>query len=226
MLSLPARRVGQDGVVPVLRDYEKWHEEYSDPESDLSERLRVVQGFLNQSLDRHEGPVRLLSCCSGDGRDVVGVLSRRVDADRVSATLLEVHPSIAQRARAAADRLAAGLVEVRMTDAGNTDAYIGAAPADVVLLVGMFGNVSAADQARTIAATPQLCRPAGTVIWSLGGGHGGRSEQLRRLFAEAGFAELHYRSLSTASGGTVGVMRYDGPARTLTAGQPLFTFVR
>jgi hypothetical protein len=216
----------QDGVVPELRDYEKWHAQYDDPGSDLSERLRVVQGYLNETLDGLEGPVRLLSCCSGDGRDVVGVLWGRADADRVTATLVELHPGIAQRARTAAAGQASGRVEVRTADAGNTDAYIGAVPADVVLLVGVFGNISLADQARTIAAAPQLCRPASTVIWSLGGDHGSRSDELRRLFAEAGFAEIHYRSLSTDTRATIGVARYDGPVRPLTPGQPLFTFLR
>lgn len=209
-----------------LRDYEKWHEEYDDPTSDLSERLQVVQGDLHAALDNREGPVRLLSCCSGDGRDVIGVLSRRSDAGRVRATLVELHPAIALRARAAADRLASGRVEVRTTDAGNTDAYRGAVPADVVLLVGIFGNISNADQVRTIAAIPQLCRPGGRVIWSLGGDHGNRNDELRRVFADAGFAEIQYRWLGTARRGTVGVVRYDGPARALTLDQPLFTFQR
>lgn len=212
--------------MPELRDYEKWHEEYDVPGSDLAERVGVIQECLNVALDSHGGPVRLLSCCSGDGRDVIGVLSRRPDAGRVSATLVEIHPGIAQRARAAADRLGCGLVQVRVADAGNTDAYLGAGPADVVLLVGVFGNISDADQVRTIAAMPQLCRPPGTVIWSLGGDHGSRNDELRRIFADAGFAEIHYRALSTARRGTVGVVRYDGPAAPLIPGQRLFTFRR
>ena len=64
-----------------------------------------------------------MSACSGDGRDVVEVLAGRADADRVRAVLVELHPDIADRARATA--AAAGLpsVEVRdrFTAAGFTE---------------------------------------------------------------------------------------------------------
>src|SRR3712207_2747454 len=107
--------------MPGLRDYEAWHREYDDPGSDLSWRLRRVQAHLDDALERHPGPCRIVSACSGDGRDVTQVLTRRGDADRVRAVLLELHPGIADRARAEA--AAAGLVgvEVRTVDAGRTD---------------------------------------------------------------------------------------------------------
>lgn len=79
--------------------------------------------------------MHILSSCAGDGRDVLGVLADRDDADRVTATLVEVHPRIAERARAAAAALAH--VEVRTVDAGDTDAYLGAVPAELVLMVGI-----------------------------------------------------------------------------------------
>ena len=73
-----------------LRDYDEWHREYDDPGSDLSWRLRRVQAHLADALDRHPGPCRILSACSGDGRDVIEVLTGRDDADRVRAVLLEL----------------------------------------------------------------------------------------------------------------------------------------
>src|SRR5207248_7957225 len=138
-------------------DYERWHRPYDDPDSDLSWRLRTVQGHLAAALDRYPGPVRVLSSCSGDGRDLLEVLGRRADAGRVEAVLLEVHPVIAERARRSAAALAAR-VEVRTADAGGTDAYLSAVPAEIVLLVGIFGNISDPDLARTIATAPALCR--------------------------------------------------------------------
>ncbi len=57
-----------------MRDCEQWHRRYDDPASDLSWRLRTVQGYVRQALDGYPGPVRVLSCCSGDGRDLLGVL--------------------------------------------------------------------------------------------------------------------------------------------------------
>ena len=66
-----------------LRDYEDWHRAYDDPNSDLSWRLLRVQEYIRQALDDHRGSVQALSACSGDGRDILGVLSERDDADRV-----------------------------------------------------------------------------------------------------------------------------------------------
>ena len=148
------------GGGPVLRDYERWHERYDDPGSDLSWRLGVVRGHIRAALDRHPGPVRALSLCAGDGRDLLGVLAGRPDAARVRAVLVEVHPAIAERARRGAAGTAAA-VDVREADAGDTGAYADAVPAELVLLVGIMGNVTDADLARTIAAAPALCAPGG-----------------------------------------------------------------
>jgi hypothetical protein len=39
-------------------------------------------------------------------------------------------------------------------------------PADVLLLCGIFGNVSDGDIRRTVQAVPALCRAGATVIWA------------------------------------------------------------
>jgi hypothetical protein len=208
------------------RDYLKWHESYNDPESGLSWRLRTVQRYLRQALDRHSGPLRVLSVCSGDGRDVLGVLSERDDADRVSVTLIELHPEIAQRARDSASEAGLDHVEVRTADAGSTDAYLGAAPADLVLLVGIFGNISEADLERTIGAAGELCRPGATLLWSRGRDEDDLNDAVRAWFAAAGFAELDYDVRDTGSWPALGAMRYEGPLQTLTPGRRLFTFLR
>ncbi|MDQ3906641.1 MAG: hypothetical protein M3300_14720 [Actinomycetota bacterium] len=75
---------------------------------------------------------------------------------------MEAHPVIAERARRSAAAVA--YVEVRTADAGITDTYLDAVPAELVLLVGILGNINDIDLARTIATAPALCRPAGT--WS------------------------------------------------------------
>ncbi|MGI8713124.1 MAG: SAM-dependent methyltransferase [Solirubrobacteraceae bacterium] len=208
-----------------LRDYEQWHRAYNDPSSSLSWRLRTVQRFIEQALDRHLGPVRVLSACAGDGRDLLEVLARRDDASRVSATLVELHTGIAGRARRHGATTAAQ-VEVRAADAGLSDTYIGAVPAKLVLLVGIFGNISNADLQRTVAAAPQLCDRAATLLWSRGCHDADRNGDVRRWFAAAGFTELDYVALETGSRPAVGVVRYDGPPRPLVAGRHLFTFVR
>jgi hypothetical protein len=209
-----------------LRDYEAWHGAYDDPDSGLSWRLRTVQRYLSDALDEHPGPVRVLSVCSGDGRDLIGVLSGRPDAARVTATLVELHPQIAQAARDAA--AAAGLsgVDVRTADAGTTDAFAGAVPADVVLLVGIFGNISDDDLRGTIAAAPQLCAAGATLLWSRGREAGDLNDSVRRWFGEAGFEEVAYETHDADGRPALGVMRYAGPTRGFETGLRLFTFLR
>jgi hypothetical protein len=120
-------------------DWLAWHEAYADPESWLSVRLRVVQGIITDHLEQREGPVRVVSACAGEGRDLLGVLERRDDAARVSGRLVEADPVLAGRAR---DRATAGGFDLEVVhgDAGSTTSYAGAVPADLVLLCGVFGD--------------------------------------------------------------------------------------
>ena len=209
-----------------LRDYDAWHRHYDDPGSGLSWRLRRVQAHLGEALNHHPGRCRIVSACSGDGRDVIEVLAGRDDADRVRAVLIELHPGIANRARAAA--AAAGLpsVEVRTVDAGTTDAYAGAAPADIVLMVGIFGNISDGDLWQTIEAAPQLCAPGATLIWSRSRDDRDLNSEVRARFTAAEFSELAYEAREQGSRPALGVVRYAGHPVDLVPGQSLFTFLR
>ena len=214
------------GSVTRMRDYQSWHRAYDDPDSGLSWRLRVVQGYLRQALDRHPGPIRLLSVCSGDGRDVIGVLAGRDDADRVTATLIEIHPKLAEQARESARAAGLDRLEVRTADAGNTDAYAGAVPADVVVLVGILGNISDADLAGLISGSAQFCRPGATLLWSRGRDRDDRNDIVRERFAAAGFTELDYATRDFGSRPALGAMRYDGAPEPLRPGRRIFTFLR
>lgn len=216
-------------VTPHLRDYDAWHAGYDDPGSTLSWRLGRVQAAIGRALDAAAGPVRVVSACAGDGRDVLGVLAWRDDASRVRATLLELHPVVAERARQSA--AAAGLtaqVEVRIVDAGRSDAYRDLPPADIVLLVGVFGNIDIEDLQRTIAASPQLCAPGATLIWTRGRGGelADHNHDIRSWFRAAGFTEKDYGTLERGSEPAVGIARYDGPPVALVPGRRWFTFRR
>jgi predicted RNA methylase len=136
-----------------MRDYLKWHEAYDDPSSDLSWRLREVQAHIRAVLDEVEGPVGVLSLCAGDGRDVLQVLAERDDASRVRAALIELHPMLAQRAREFVGASGLTNVTVRIADAGNTSAYTGAIPADLVIMIGVLGNLSDDDVPRSPASS-------------------------------------------------------------------------
>ena len=211
-----------------LRDYVTWHQDYADPSSGLSWRLQVVRGYLAAALEARPGPVRLLSLCSGDGRDVLGVLAGRPDAARVRAVLVELHPVIADDGRMAAQ--AAGLaeqVEVRTADAARPAGYADAYPADVVLLVGIFGNISIEDLWRTIDSAAALCRPGAAGLWSRGRQFDHRNGEVRARFTARGFTELAYdEHPDDDRGPALGLLRYDGPPRQLDAEATLFTFVR
>ncbi|HEY6398957.1 MAG TPA: hypothetical protein VIX82_16035, partial [Solirubrobacteraceae bacterium] len=114
----------------------------------------------------------------------------------------------------------------RIADGGCTDAYLGAGPADLVLLVGIFGNIREGDLTRTIASAPALCRPGATLLWSRGRRHGDLNDMVRERFSAAEFTEVHYATLEGDSWPAVGAVRYDGPELPLVAGRRLFTFQR
>ena len=221
-------------VISDPRDYREWHRRYDDPGSGVSWRLARVRAYLREALDQHSGRIRALSVCAGDGRDLLGVLGERADAERVSSVLLELDPVLAQQVRDAA--AAAGVidVEVRTVDAGVSDAYYGAVPADIVLMVGIFGNIVDEDLWRLIAFAPQLCRPGATLIWSRGRSFGqdipgvtaDLNDQVRAQFAAAGFTETAYVTRDTGSRPALGVARYTGEPVALALATPLFSFVR
>jgi len=209
-----------------VRDWRAWHRDYDDPQSHLSERRTGVQQHVRERLDA--GPARIVSACAGDGRDVLDVL--RPD-DNLSGRLVELDPELAAAARTAAPQR----IEVLTGDAGTSDSYAGAVPADLVLLCGIFGNVTDEDIAGTIAATPMLCAPSAHVIWTRGrpvpvapdpgGHHTDLTAPIRGWFADAGFTELAWEAPGDRSW-SVGVHRYDGPPMPFEAGKRLFTFVR
>jgi hypothetical protein len=227
--SPPGSDGGHHGVVSGVRDYLAWHEQYDDLGSSLSRRLALVREVLRAELDARPGPVRVVSLCAGDGRDILGVLAEREDAARVSVTLVEVLPELVERARSAAAEVAAD-VEVLAADAGCSETYVGlgTVPADVVLLVGVLGNISDADVAVTVAAMPRLCASGATVLWSRGRSLEGSDDfvtPVREAFSAAGFAEVSTRSFDVEDDHTaLGVVRLDGPPVPLGPRETWFTF--
>ena len=164
------------------------------------------------------------------GRAVVGWpheldgLERRADAGRVTATLIEYDARIAERARAHARRVAAD-VRVRHADAGVTSSYADAVPADLVLLCGIFGNISDADVRRTVASAPALCRPGATVIWTRHRKEPDLTPAIRAWFDAERFEEVDFVAPDHAVW-SVGVARFTGEPRVLSPDERLFTFVR
>jgi hypothetical protein len=203
----------------------QWHDAYASPGSGLADRLAAVRAQIGRRLDETApDAVRVVSACSGDGRDLLGVLARRPDASRVTALLVEYDAVLATRARDAAARLAAQ-VEVRRDDAAMSDVYAGAVPADLVLLCGIFGNVTDADVRTTIEAAPQLCAPGAEVVWTRHSGEPDLTSSIRRWFAGAGIEEVAFVAPDDAEW-SVGVHRLATEPRPLERGQQWFTFLR
>ena len=207
-------------------DWVAWHDPYTDPGSALSRRLRAVQGHIESWLDESAPRlVQVLSICAGDGRDLLGVLSTRPDAPRVTATLVELVPELADRARSGA--AAAGLtgIDVRCADAGTTESYAGCPPADLVLLCGVLGNISDEDVERVIASVSGFCAPGARVIWTRSRRSPDLTPSIRSWFRDSGCAEVAFDAPDEVltSVGVHQLVRAPEPAARHTR---LFTFVR
>ena len=206
------------------RDWVEWHRDYDDPASLLWRRLELVQGHLRAELDHAPtGRIRLVSLCAGQGRDVIGVLSGHPRRGDVRARLVEVDERNVAAARQAAD--AAGLdgVEVLQADAGTTDACVGVVPAQIVVVCGIFGNITAADVQATVAALPDLCSTGALVVWTRHRMPPDLTPAIRSWFCDAGFREEAF-DISHDGFMSVGAHRLTGEPATLIPGKRLFTF--
>ena len=207
------------------RDWAEWHRDYDDPGSLLSRRLQLVQGHLRAELGHAPAEsIRLISLCAGQGRDVIGVLAGHPRRDDVRARLVEVDERNVAVARQAAQ--AAGLpgVEVLQADAGVTDACAGAVPAQVVMVCGIFGNITDSDIQATVAALPSLCASGALVLWTRHRRPPDLTPAIRSWFGEAGFREEAF-DISHDGFMSVGAHRLTGEPVPLMPGQRLFTFV-
>jgi hypothetical protein len=207
----------------MARDWRQWHDEYGTTGSRLQLRLEVVRGLIADALDRMPpGPIRVISACAGDGRDLLGVLAEHPRAGDVRARLVELDAVLAVRA---ADNVPEGVdVEVVCGDASTTSAYAGAVPAELVLVCGVFGNISDDDIERTVQMMPALCAAGGTVVWTRHRRPPDRTVEIRRWFAKAGFEEVAFAGHDDFLFG-VGAHRLVGATRPYVPDERMFTFV-
>ena len=210
-------------------DWVAWHTDYDDPSSDLSWRRRAVQSAVRCSLDEAGSePFRIVSACSGDGRDLLEVLATHAAAARTQVRLLELDDRLARRAEDFARDHGLEGVEVVRSDAGRTDSYAGAVPADLVLLCGVFGNLSDEDVQATVGVARQLCTAGGTVVWTRDRHDRDPVEptdEIRVWFDRAGFEEVSLDAPEHRSY-RVGVHRFLGEPELLVPGRRFFTFTR
>ena len=212
-----------DGSGP--RDWIEWHRAYADADSPLTRRLAIVQAEVARAVqERGDAPIRVLSMCSGEGRDLIAPIASLGAGDRVRGRLVELDPTLARRARDAIAAAELDGIEVREGDAGVTSAYAGAAPADLVLVCGVFGNISDAAIRRTVRALPALCADGATVIWTRHRRPPDLTPAIRRWFRAAGFRHEAYIRVPD-SPGSVGVERFVGTPAPFVPGERLFEFI-
>ena len=209
-------------------DWWQWHEIYDESGSLGSQRLLAVQGHLDAVLDaRGAGPLRIVSACAGQGRDLLPVLARREGQPVFQAWLVELDPRNVAEARRVIKKAPLDGVEVVMGDAGTTDVYVDAVPADLLMLCGVFGNISDEDIEATVKALPSLCAAGAMVIWTRHRADPDLTPAIRRWFIQAGFEEEAFDSPGPgADSFSVGVGRLVGDPRPYEPGRRLFTFVR
>ncbi|MGZ8753282.1 MAG: SAM-dependent methyltransferase, partial [Acidimicrobiia bacterium] len=172
-----------------------WHGPYDDPESFLSRRLAVVEARIRSVLDAAPpGPIRVVSVCAGQGRDLLGALQGHPRAADVDARLVERDPRNTEIARNSITAAGLARVDVVTGDASWTSAYAGAVPADLVLLCGVFGNITDSDIEHTIRALPGLCAAGAAVVWTRHRLAPDLTPTICRWFTESGFEELDFES--------------------------------
>jgi hypothetical protein len=199
-------------------DWVRWHESYAAG-GRLERRLACVQERIRELLDRSQpGPIRIVSMCAGQGRDLLPVLADHPRRKDVVARLVELDPHNA----AAIPELPH--VDVVRGDAALLSAYAGAVPAEIVLACGVFGNITDADVENTVAHLPMLCAAGGSVVWTRGPSEPDLRPAIRGWFADYGFEEEFFLAEPGSFG--VGVHRFVGAPRPLDPAVKLFTFVR
>lgn len=186
----------------VSKDWIEWHRAYDDPTSSLSARQRDVAELIRVALDAAPtGEIRVLSLCSGDAGDLVLALADHPRRGDLSGCVVELNADLAERAR---ERLATigSALEVRCADASTVKNFADSLPVDLLLLVGIFGNISDADIQRTIEAVPSMCRSGATVIWSRHRRAPDFTPTIREWFGQVGCVEQAFLSPMAGSHAT------------------------
>ena len=170
----------------MTRDWSSWHRGYNDPTSALSRRLDDVVEMLRSAIDRAPaGAIRLISLCSGDARDVTRALADHPRRDDVTGCLIELDPELAETAAVDMRNIGSQL-GVRCGDASDPGIFTDLTRADVLVLVGIFGNIDDADVQRLISVVPAICRQDATVIWTRHRREPDLTPSIAQWFADAG----------------------------------------
>src|SRR6185503_4264281 len=105
----------------MTHDWRAWHEAYDHRGSPLARRLAVVQQCIAAALDAAPaGPIRVVSMCAGQGRDLLGVLPDHPRRADMAGRRVEVDPRTVDVARRQAREQGVDGIEVVAGDASAT----------------------------------------------------------------------------------------------------------
>ncbi|MEY9862215.1 hypothetical protein ABH935_007860 [Catenulispora sp. GAS73] len=217
-----------DETRPGLRDWKPWFAEYDNQDSSMAQRLVVVQRGIRRALDEAPaGSIKILSLCAGEGRDLIPVLAEHPRRGDVHARLIEFDPVTARVARDAAT--AAGLdgaVDVVTGDAADPARFGDYAPADLLLLCGIFGNITEADIQNTATRAANLTARGGTAIWTRHRFDPAVIPRIHGWFTAAGFSDLWESDSELPTAVYVAGNRQERDPAPSPDDKKLFTFVK
>jgi hypothetical protein len=209
-------------------DWAKWHDNYKVSPA-LKERLSIVRKHLSKCcISLPKGSIKIISICSGDGRDLLGLMEYHPRKQDVSALLVENNEELVDTGRKSIHE--AGFetqLKLVLSDATLFSTYDNYCPANIVLFSGVFGNVRVEETPNIIRNLRSLCNTDSYIIWTRhcrvnnGLKH---IEFIRNQFTENDFEETYYEQ--TADGTfIIGTNKFCGNKIDLSAETKLFDFV-
>ena len=208
------------------KDWKNWHTLYNNSDSGLAKRLRIVQDSISNSLpDTIEDRFQIIDICSGDGRDLLDILAHYPAKDQVDSYLVELDERLAEESRRTAKEMSLRNVTIMNGDASLLSTYENVPRADLILLCGVFGNISSDDIQNTIEALSQISKQGTKVIWTR---HLRQPEVvpvIQNLFVANGFSEVSVRTTDDQSY-VIAMYEFQGPLEPLDSNTKLFTFIK
>jgi Putative methyltransferase len=207
-------------------DWYEWHNKYMRSPI-LMDRLKTVCEQIEEFLLKAPpGDIRVLSICAGDGRDLLGALFDHPRAEDVVARLIELEERLVDCGQAAVEMSGfSEKIHFLHGDATLSSAYQDFAPAQLILLCGVFAHLTDPETLKLIGHLPALCSPQGGVIWT----RRVKTEEsqqhadaIQLAFEQHHFQRVH--SEITPHETRVATYRYLGDPKPLPLDETLFEF--
>ena len=145
----------------------------------------------------------------------------------VTAPLYEINPELTQRGSAAIDATRLDdVMSFLRADATQFGTYVSMAPADLIVMAGVFGNVRPTELAHLVDGLPCLRRSDAFVVWTR---HGtlydgvATLRNMRERLSQTGFVGV-VEDVTSETGFVIGTHRFHGTTRDLPKDQAWFQF--